>query len=166
MKEGFTTYISNPVNTITFTTNSAVNFVAAALTGSPLLGAPIQPWPYFSAGDNMILEALSVRLPYCFGQAEDLILLQLEYISKDSVFSGSLLEIGALGMINIPYANSEVDLNIFIPKPQAIDDQPWGIRLVAIDIDVSMVNMPAVLDATELDIYVSARVHTTRPMVD
>lgn len=164
-KEGITTYIQNQPNTIKFTTNSAVNFVAASMVGNPHLGAEPTFFPYFPKGENVTLEALSVRLPYCFGQAESLIVIGFEFINRGGLITGNLDEVGNLGSIALPYANSESELDIYIPMPETIPDEDWSIRIKDIALDISMINMPADLDALELDVYVCAKVHLTNNML-
>jgi hypothetical protein len=149
----------------TFTVNAAVAQVAASSPG--ILGMDYtvpNANRWFEAGDNVVLTGISVNLPYSFGQGTGNAFINVSW--RDSLGnsitipelsgSGNMFLPGLCGMLELPPEG------IFIEAPVAVG----RVKLVleAVTANISMLNVPAILDGTVQNIGSSLRLFHTRAL--
>ena len=123
--------------------------------------------PNFTYGDNILIEAIRVQLPYSFGNGDNAssgsqILIKLGYKDVTSG-SGPISEIGVDGIIIVPTFNCDVTLNTLFYLPSNVTDD-FVIQLLDLDGWISMLNVPAQLDTLVMTPQVFLKVRHTLPM--
>lgn len=105
---------------------------------------------FFAFGDNVFIESIRFQLPYSFGNGGDSspITGQLGY-RDDNGNTGTVEEIGESGIFNIPSFNIDFPINTFIPQPANVDSK-WSFEMLASGGIVSMLNVPASLNAATI----------------
>ncbi len=125
--------------------------------------------PFFPHGDNVIIEAIRFQTDFAFGNGEANQLgnpgvrIQLGYIDVNTN-SGNVTEVGGNGFITVPSFNVDFPLNTFVRQPANVDSD-WTFRQLLISGNVSMLNVPASLNATTQRIRTYMKVRHTFPMV-
>jgi len=148
----------------TFLSNAAVVEVAAADGAGQFkneAGAR-----RFHSGENLILEAIWLTLPFGFGFGSGAIDFNLVY-EDDPGGVPVITPIQAIGSssskIFYPPTCCNVDFNIFVPTPnQDSADPGWSLSSNSLGaFNVSQVSLPAVLDATSFKVSTILQVRHT-----
>jgi len=140
--EGIEHFIQNDENIAQFTTAPAVTSVPLSFGGSSLLSERGSLGNhFFIQDDNVLIESIIFKLPYCFSLGEENIAVTLGFRDRPNVDTGLLTSFGNGGQIRLTLENTEIPLNQNIQKPttSAFD---WGITLIALSTAVSMINSP------------------------
>jgi len=145
----------------TFTVdNTVLSIDVDNLLNNPL---PFQNWTgntRFAQKDNVIIESIWLRLPYCFTIAEDDTRVQLAW--RNAAATVAIIPIdGTNGKLYIPEPDQELGLNIFAPFAP-VDPTTWAeIALGAFHCEVSQVGVPDDLndEVLNVDLYLKVR-HT------
>jgi len=141
--------------------------VASVPSTLPVLGddfASTSAGKWFEEGDNLILTGVSINLPYQFGLASGNASLALSWV--DSL--GNLLVIRELansGTIYIPRICEMLELppdGLFVSVP--IGSGRLKLQLISAVFNVSMLNVPAILNGTTQNIGSSLRLYHTRAL--
>lgn len=154
---------------ITFTVNTAVNDVSVILVGTPDLSVngTIMNLVY---GDNLTIEGFSFNCPYQFGQgrinnggAGEPAFFQLGWRDANG-HNASVPEVGDTGRINIPDANYWYETFAFVPMPATVDIK-YHLEIIGLGFEVSMFNVPAVLNEEVLDCCIHLKVRHTLALI-
>ena len=154
------------------------DFAAAAATGLGDLEVPVNapgaaglPFSdsngneWFEMGDNINLARLWVNLPYGFGQGSGLHSIGVAWQFQDNSFS-IITQLAGNSIITFPVACGPLEavpLGIFIPNPSAL--QRARLSLTSIVLNVSMVNLPAVLEGGDFFVQYHLEVFHTKALV-
>lgn len=166
MSNGIETRVATKTG-ITFTVNTAVNQVGLTLTGTPVFEGNVGV-QYFAPGDNITLKGFCLSLPYQFGQGNMQIpgamYFQLGWFDSGAG-NGSVNEVGDTGLLNIPDPNVWYDMDVFVEyKSPIATGLKWGLRVIGLGGNISMINAPAALDTDVLNAEIHFRVQHTSPM--
>ena len=153
---------------ITFTVNTAVNNVNLALIGNPVFSSNVAI-VYFAPGDNIIIKGVCLSLPYQFGQAKmsPPMFFQLGWYDSGAG-NGNVDEVGDTGYINIPDPNVWYDMNVYVPYQSpniGAASLKWGLRVIGLGGEVSMINAPAALNTEVLNAQIHFRIQHTSAML-
>jgi len=168
--------INHYINTVkgagpAFTVNNAVNDVDITPNTLPQDFFDASGLFNFDFGENVFIETIRVQLPYSFGNgdnasaspAESGIYLEMGY--RDTAANlGSLDQLGVNGILRIPSFNVDVPINTMINQPSNVVAD-WKIQLVDIEANISMLNVPASLNALIFTPRVFLKVRHTLNMV-
>lgn len=163
MADGIETRIATRQG-ITFTVNTALNEAALLLAGNPVFAGNVAI-QYFAPGDNIIIKGVDFVYPYQFGQGsmDEPIFFQLGWFDA-AAGNGPVNEVGDTGLINIPDPNYWYDMNVFVPYPAGITTK-WGLRVIGLGGNVSMINAPAALNTEVLEAQIHLRIQHTSAML-
>lgn len=109
----------------------------------PALMNDASGFPYFTYGDNVLIESCRIQLPYAFGNGDVVagpISFQLGYIDKN-LNDGLVTQVGAQGQVQLPSFNVDFPINKFIRMPANVNSD-WALRVLTTTGNVSMVNVP------------------------
>jgi hypothetical protein len=152
-----------------FTVNSAVPSVV--VLGPGFLSGEFRNagnLKYFELGDNITILGVSVMIPYGFAQGQGVIsdacLLGIAW--RDALDNSILIpELGVLSAMSLPSICDGLQIpgGLFIKAPVAV---PGRLRLVldGLTLSVSQLNVPALINATVINVRVGIQLLHTKPM--
>lgn len=119
----------------------------------------------FLMQDNVILESIALRLPYCFTVSTGVPLF--EFLFQDQALTtGPIVELGAFTKIPLP--DVEIPLSAYIPMiavdPGTTTGQ--GFYVGSANINISMIGVPDSLDETVQTVDIMLKVRHTLPMTN
>ena len=165
-EEGTRQYIfESAVNSTFLVVNNAVVDIALSdVVGvSPLEDA--QSNIYFTYGDNVFIESIRFQLPYSFGNGADTSDIKGKLGFRDfNGNNGVIAELGTLGEFALPSFNIDFPINTLIKQPSTVDSK-WSFEIISAQGRVSMLNVPAALNAATIHGRFYINVRTTLPRV-
>lgn len=153
-----------------FVANSAVTEVAVVPPG--VGGVPMRDandFPYFEAGDNLLLTGVWVTIPYGFGEGEfpsGVITPKMEMKWEDGVGTFyNIPELASNSLLTIPNLCGPLEFppnGLFIQTPRNVG----RVRLTLTDflLNVSQINLPSQLEGETIKVQVHWRITHTKPL--
>jgi len=162
MEKGIREYIFEDDTTSSFlvVNNAVVDLALTDVVGvSPLIGDAGEA--FFAFGDNIFIESVRVQLPFSFGNGKDNTELKMIVGYRDGLGNvGLVTELGNVGGFRLPSYNIDFPINTFIPQPSNVLAK-WGLEIAVLDGRVSMLSVPAVLNASTIRATVFMNVRHT-----
>lgn len=151
-----------------FTSNAAVTEVPATDAASNWKNASGNQ--FFNSGEGVILKSVIIALPYSFGFGTGCVSLDLVY-RLDGGGDQNITNLGGGAPLLYPPQCCELPLDVYIPPVVPASGSPpaGGVRWAFGSrgngaFNVSMINLPAALDATLFNACVFLKVKHTQPM--
>lgn len=118
----------------------------------------------FQMRDNVILESIALRLPFCFTFGTGIPRIQLQF--QDQAFNvGQIAELGY--GTKIPLPDVEIDIGAYIPMtPVDAGTLAQGFYVGDASINISMIGVPDSLDETVQTVDIMLKVRHTLPMTN
>lgn len=142
------------------------NSVAFSLAVPVQMDAIMGPVRWFQAGDNVMLRAIRVPIPYGFGTST---YGRINFVWLDDLgASGPISELGNGSGIVIPNVCDGLEFGeggLFVQVPKSSAGRVYVLMLSVLELGVSMVNLPVSLNGVTVTIPVHAEVLHTVPLV-
>lgn len=119
---------------------------------------------WFEPGDHLILTGIVAAAEYGFGQGDGRHSVYIQFEDAAGVFY-TIPELGDLSVLSLPTLCEMMDFppeGLFIKVPTTLGRLRLSITQILLN--VSMVNLPTVLDGEEIRVYYSLRIQHTLPM--
>lgn len=153
--------------------------VNTALVSVPVVGVSnlfyiklggIAKFDYFRPKDNCFIETVSLSLPACFSTmnltADDPMSANIAWKSTAGVpFPMDELNGNGYGFFGIHCENQEIPLNIYVTYPALPIVVGMAFEGVIKKANISMVNVPAVLNGVVFPVYLYLKVKHNLPMI-
>jgi len=147
--------------------NAAADWVSISSgTGIPTPFINSTAKPFFVDGDNVIVESITLKLPYAFGAADSPFLF-LMGAADVTLVPIPLPEFGGGGLFAFSIPQWEFAQPLYIPQPAALSGGKWALTAdcVAGANRISMIYCPPALDGDDLLPMLWLKIRHNFPMI-
>lgn len=148
----------------TFTVNVAVTEVNVNFAAVPDFFWGVFSTPsglnIFEPQDNLIVQSMTLQLPYCFGLGSLPSWWGLAWKDAGTTTGYAVPEWSTDGRQFMPVTNVEIPLDVYLPHNPLLGPpfQPGQLCVGIADFTISMIGVPAALDSLELPIQIALKV--------
>jgi len=166
LKEGFTNILgTNASDGLKFTVNVGLDLVPVVVGAGSLVFSSIDGVNKIPEGNNVVLESAAVMYPYQFTWAQDTASnIKLQRINDADTTQIAIPQIAPAGKLQIPWVNSFFILESYLPDAGFVGSDS-RFELDTFSLQVSMQNVPAILDGKTLPVVAYIKIHTTEMLV-
>ena len=153
------------VFSFTATTPGAIELpvAGAPMNGEPLLNVDGDSW--FAKGDNVLLQSIRASIPFGFGQGSGAWVFNLEWVDSGNVVY-PISELAEGAGIFLPNGCDPLTFpgnGLFLKIPDASPSK-LQLRIGLSLFNVSMVNLPDILDGVVVGVMYNIAVQHTKPL--
>lgn len=148
-----------------FVVNTAVNEVAVVLPAANSLFVNAMPFAYLIPKDHLVLKSITLRLPYCFTMSTGIGRVSFLWYTFGTGLVRPIFEIGAYGFLSIPEPDQEILLDTKIEWLPSDLTVRAAIQLSTLNLNVSMVGVPASLNGTTQEIQIALKILHNEAMI-